>query len=89
MSYSIYEHKDASKFRKKHNNNKQLIKRILLKYNEIKQNPNNPQFKQLKSKKCPKCKRTRVGNYRIIFFTSKNNIEIVSIIYRKDEYSQY
>ena len=89
MQYSIYEHKDASKFRKKHQNNRELIKRILLKYNEIKQNPNNPQFKKLKSNKCPKCKRARVGNYRIIFFISQNNIEIVSIIYRKDNYSKY
>ena len=48
MTYSIYEHKEATKFRKKHNKDKDLLKRILLKYNEIKENPYDSQFKQLK-----------------------------------------
>lgn len=53
MTYSIYEHKEATKFRKKHEKDKDLLKRILLKYNEIKENPHDSQFKQLKSSKCP------------------------------------
>ena len=89
MTYSIYEHKEATKFRKKHEKDKDLLKRILLKYNEIKENPHDSQFKQLKSSKCPQCKRTRVGNYRIIFFVSKKDIEIVSIITRRDNYKKY
>lgn len=31
MTYSIYEHKEATKFRKKHDNDKELLKRISLK----------------------------------------------------------
>ena len=89
MTYSIYEHKEATNFRQKHDNDKELLKRILLKYNEIKENPYDSQFKQLKSSKCPQCKRARVGNYRIIFFVSKKDIEIVSIISRKDNYKKY
>ena len=89
MSYSIYEHNEATKFRKKHNKDKKLLERILLKYNEIKENPYDSQFKQLQSSKCPQCKRARVGNYRIIFFISQNDIEIVSIISRRDNYKKY
>lgn len=89
MTYSIYEHKEATKFRKKHEKDKDLLKRILLKYNEIKENPHDSQFKQLKSSKCPQCKRALVGNYRIIFFVSKKDIEIVSIITRRDNYKKY
>ena len=68
---------------------KKLLERILLKYNEIKENPYDSQFKQLQSSKCPQCKRARVGNYRIIFFISQNDIEIVSIISRRDNYKKY
>ena len=85
----LYEHKEATKFRKKHNKDKDLLKRILLKYNEIKENPYDSQSKQLKSSKCPQCKRARVGNYRIIFFISKKDIEIVSIITIRDNYKKY
>lgn len=61
----------------------------MLKYNEIKENPYDSQFKQLQSSKCPQCKRAKVGNYRIIFFISQNDIEIVSIISRRDNYKKY
>ena len=47
MTYSIYEHKEATKFRQKHDNDKELLKRILFKCNEIKENPYDSQFKQL------------------------------------------
>ena len=53
---------------------KKLLERILLKYNEIKENPYDSQFKQLQSSKCPQCKRARVGNYRIIFFISQKSV---------------
>lgn len=89
MTYSIYEHKEATKFRKKHQSDRKLLERILFKYNEIKENPYASQFKQLKSSKCPKCKRAGVGNYRIIFFISEKDIEIVSIISRRESYKKY
>ena len=59
MTYSIYEHKEAIKFRDKHSEDKKLSKQILLKYNEIKENPYNSKFKKLHSNKCPKCKVVR------------------------------
>ena len=34
MSYSIYEHKEATKFRKKHYKDKKLLERILQRYNK-------------------------------------------------------
>ena len=40
----LYEHKEATKFREKHDKDKDLLKRILLKYNEIKENSYDSQF---------------------------------------------
>ena len=88
MKYRLFEHKRVKKFFKKHKNDKELLLRILKKYNEILNDPYNVEFTELTSVKCPKCHRARVGNYRIVFYVSENTqkIEIIDIIPRKNNY---
>ncbi len=88
MNYKILEHDKALKFKRKHENNKQLLYRVEKKYIEIIKNPYKSSFLEIKSDKCPKCHRARVGDYRIVYFISekKNIIEIIDIIPRSNDY---
>lgn len=88
MTYELFEHDRVKKFFKKHKKDKALLLMITKKYFEILNNPYHSEFIELNSVKCPKCHRTRVGNYRIIFYVSDNHhqIEIIDIIKRKTDY---
>ena len=91
MTYKLFEHDKAKKFFKKHENNKSLLLRINREYLNILKNPFNSSYKELNSVKCPKCHRARVGNFRIIFYISREKrcIEIIDIIPRKDNYKLF
>ena len=52
----------------KHSNDENLQNRIFDKYLELSLN-HYTEAENFKSKKCPKCKKTRVGEYRIIYFS--------------------
>ena len=80
--------KKLSKYSK---TNQQLYKEIIESLNIISEDPFQKQNKQLKSKKCPKCKKTRMGNYRIIYFIneSRKEIEIIDIGLRKNIYKKW
>ena len=70
MKYQIYEDKLATKFICKNLKNKELTKQIKEKYKELETDPYSSIDNTFKSKKCPRCKKTRIGNYRLIFFIS-------------------
>ena len=91
MTYKIYEHDRAIKFFKKNKNNHDLLLRLSQKYSDICKNPFRSDFSELKSVKCPKCHRAKVGEYRIIFYVSKEKqiIEIIDIFHRSDDYKFY
>ena len=88
MTYKILEHDKATKFKRKHKNDKKLILRIEKKYIEIIKNPYHPNFTEMKSEKCPKCHRARIGDYRIVYYISEKQkiIEIIDIIPRSNDY---
>ena len=88
--YEIYEDKKAIKFLDKHSNNEDLQNRIFDKYLELSLNPYK-EAENFKSKKCPKCKKTRVGEYRIIYFINKpkKEVEIIDIGSRKNIYKKW
>ena len=91
MSYEIIELKRAKKFIKKHENDKSLIYRIHKKYIEISENPYKSDFNELRSDNCPKCQRAKIGNYRIVFYRSRDEkiIYIIDIFHRKNNYQNY
>ena len=88
--YEIYEDKKAIKFMEKHSNDEDLMSRIFDKYLDLSLNPYK-EAENFKSKKCPKCKKTRVGEYRIIYFINeaKKEIEIIDIGSRKNIYKKW
>lgn len=88
--YEIYEDKKAIKFMDKHSNDEDLLIRIFDKYLDISLNPYKEAL-NFKSKKCPKCKKTRVGEYRIIYFINepKKEVEIIDIGPRKNIYKKW
>lgn len=47
--------------------------------------------KIFKSRKCPKCKKTRIGDYRIIYHISDNTnfVELIDIGLRKNIYKKW
>ena len=89
--YEIFEDKKAIKFLDKHLNDINLQNRIEEKYYGLAVNPYKEAQNSFKSKKCPKCKKTRMGNYRIIYFIheSKKEIEIIDIGLRKNIYKKW
>ncbi len=91
VHYEIFEDKRVIKFLDKHINNKQLQDRIEDKYYWLSLNPYKEAEKSFKSQKCPKCKKTRMGEYRLIFYIheSTKEIEIVDIGLRKNIYKKW
>lgn len=89
--YDVFEDKLAIKFREKHSNDIELQNRIEDKYYKLSINPIKESEDGFKSKKCPKCKKTRVGNYRIIYYINKsrNAVEIIDIGIRKNIYKKW
>ncbi|MBQ6813771.1 MAG: type II toxin-antitoxin system RelE/ParE family toxin [Methanobrevibacter sp.] len=89
--YDIFEDKLAIKFREKHSNDLQLQNRIDDKYYKLAIDPIKETEDRFKSKKCPKCKKTRMGNYRIIYYINKpmNAIQIIDIGPRKNIYKKW
>ena len=67
-SYEIYEDKKAIKFMDKINQDTDLKDRIQSQYLNLSVDSYKVAEGHFQSKKCPKCKKTRVGNYRIIYF---------------------
>lgn len=89
--YEIFEDKKVIKFLDKHFNDIDLKNRIKEKYYGLAVNPYKEAQNSFKSKKCPKCKKTRMGNYRIIYFIneSRKEIEIIDIGLRKNIYKKW
>lgn len=89
--YELFEDKKAKKFMEKHSHNIDLQNRIYDKYLDLSINPYKESEKTFKSKKCPKCKKTRVGEYRIIYYINelKKEIEIIDIGPRKNIYKKW
>ena len=70
VNYELFEDKRAIKFMDKHSDDEKLVRRIYNKYRLLANDPYNEAESSFKSIKCPKCKKTRVGEYRIIYFKS-------------------
>lgn len=89
--YEIFEDKKVIKFLDKHFNDIDLKNRIEEKYYGLAVNPYKEAQNSFKSKKCPKCKKTRMENYRIIYFIneSRKEIEIIDIGLRKNIYKKW
>ena len=90
-NYEIFEDKRVIKFLDNHYNNSNLQNRLEDKYYWLSINPYKEAEKSFKSKKCPKCKKTRIGDYRIIYFIyeSKKEVEIIDIGLRKNIYKKW
>ena len=75
----------------KHSDNEKLLRRIYNKYLLLARDPYNEAESSFVSRKCPKCKKTRVGNYRIIYFIkeSTKEVEIIDIGLRKVIYKKW
>ena len=90
MYYELFEDKKAIKFMNQHNDDENLINRIHDKYCRLAVNPYKEAESSFKSKKCLKSKKTRVGDYRIIYFVngSTNEFEIIDIGYGRSIYKK-
>ena len=91
INYELYEDKKAIKFINQHSNDGNLINRIHDKYLQLAINPKAESESSFKRRKCPKCKKTRVGDYRIIYFIneSKKEVEIIDIGPRRSIYKKW
>ena len=70
---------------------KKLLRRIYNKYRLLASDPYNEAESSFKSRKCPKCKKTRVGDYRIIYFVMEltKEVEIIDIGPRSSIYKKW
>lgn len=66
--YDIFEDKRVIKYREKHTEDNDLQNRIDDKYLMLSIDPYKEAENSFKSFKCPKCKKTRIGDYRMIYF---------------------
>ena len=91
VQYELFEDKKAIKFMDNHSDDEKLIKRIYDKYSQLSIDPYKEAESSFKSKKCPKCKKTRVSNYRIIYFINESTkeVEIIDIGPRKSIYKKW
>lgn len=91
VNYELFEDKKAIKFMDKHSDDEELLRRIYNKYRLLAYDPYNESESSFKSRKCPKCKKTRVGNYRIIYFIkeSTKEVEIIDIGPRRTIYKKW
>ncbi len=86
MSYRILIHTRANKFIGKHSNDTVFIERLEKKYLDLSNDPYSCVENSFHSTKCPRCKKTRIGNYRIIYYIieDKKIVEIIDIGLRKN-----
>ena len=91
ICYELFEDKKAIKFMDKHFADEKLINQIYDKYYQLAIGPYNEAESSFKSRKCPKCMKTRVGNYRIIYFVNEltKEVEIIDIGPRKSIYKKW
>ena len=91
VQYELFEDKKAIKFMDSHSDDEKLIKRIYGKYHQLSIDPYNEAESSFKSRKCPKCKKTRVGDYRIIYFINESTkeVEIIDIGPRRSIYKKW
>lgn len=89
--YDIFEDKRVIKYREKHKEDTALQNRIDNKYLLLSINPDKEAEDSFKSPKCPKCKKTRIGDYRMIYFIheSRKEIEIIDFDLRKKIYKKW
>lgn len=89
--YEIFEDRKAIKFIEKHEDDDDLLNRIYDEYIKLSIDPYKEAENSFKSRKCPKCKKTRIGEYRIIYFVNeiKKEIEIIDIGPRKNIYKKW
>ena len=91
LHYDLFEDNKAIKFMDNHYDDEKLIRRIHGKYYQLSIDPYKEAESSFRSRKCPKCKKTRVGEYRIIYFIneSKKEVEIIDIGPRKSIYKKW
>lgn len=91
VNYELFEDKRAIKFMDKHSDDEKLVRRIYNKYRLLANDPYNEAESSFKSIKCPKCKKTRVGEYRIIYFINESTreVEIIDIGPRRTIYKKW
>ncbi len=92
VCYELFEDKRAIKFMDKNDDdNETLINRIPNKYYQLAIDPYKEAESSFKSRKCRKCKKTRVGNYRIIYFINESTkeVEIIDIGPRRTIYKKW
>ena len=91
VNYELFEDKRAIKFMDKHSDDEKLVRRIYNKYRLLANDSYNEAESSFKSIKCPKCKKTRVGDYRIIYFINESTreVEIIDIGPRRTIYKKW
>lgn len=91
LHYELIEDRRAIKFMDAHSHDEKLIKRIYGKYYKLAMDPYGEAESSFKSRKCPKCKKTRVGDYRIMYFINEltKEVEIIDIGPRRNIYKKW
>lgn len=91
MNYRVFKDKNVEKFLDKNSYDVKLIERVEKKILELSENPYLCAERSFKSRKCPKCKKTRIGDYRIIYHISDNTnfVELIDIGLRKNIYKKW
>ena len=91
VHYELFEDKKAIRFMDNNSDNEKLIRRIHSKYYQLAIDPYKEAESSFRSKKCPKCKKTRVGDYRIIYFINEptKEVEIIDIGPRRTIYKKW
>ncbi len=91
VNYELFEDRRAIKFMYKNSDDEKLISRIHSKYYQLAVDPYKEAENSFKSRKCPKCKKTRVGDYRIIYFINESTkeVEIIDIGPRRSIYKKW
>lgn len=90
LHYELFEDKKAIRFMDNYDDEK-LMGRIYGKYYQLAIDPYKEAESSFRSRKCPKCKKTRVGDYRIIYFINESTkeVEIIDIGPRKSIYKKW
>ena len=91
VHYELFEDKKAIRFMDNHSDDEKLISRIHGKYYQLAVDSYKEAESSFRSKKCPKCKKTRVGDYRIIYFINESTkeVEIIDIGPRRSIYKKW
>ena len=91
FNFEVFEDKRAIKFRQKNANDVSLQDRIDLKYLKLAVDPYREAEGKFVSRKCPKCLKTKIGDYRIIYYVhkSRKQVEIIDIGLREGVYDKW